>query len=457
MSIKNLYISIPSVWAVRNFIYSEVVKKLKEKYNVILIIPEQCDFLEIARDTGCGIIEYPILNKHTYFKLFKRSLNLKLIRKTKKLKESELISKSLDIANSLNGRLIRLISNVLSVILINEVLFNLYLKMGSNMIFKHVRNQIKVSSDSCILATNIVVSHEQILFINLRKLKIFKIDFINSFDNTTSRGFVPFRLFDLHLVWNSRMKQELIDVYGVRSSNVDAIGTPQFDLLVEAAQTALDESDELYELVEEKDYILYCAGHYSLLPFEVNLVYELLGELNKRHKNLNFIVRLHPLDDYRRWNITDNLPSNVKIDRPWIQNSSNPLLSSSTGKYGVMRHGRILGNAKLILNIASTSSLDACVLNKPVYNLYLKKYNKNRELDGYYNSEHFKPIIESGAAPLLESIDAVDEIISFGLDDNDKIVNQQNRKMVSEKYCGYSPSTTFLDRFSKYLSGKFQE
>jgi hypothetical protein len=58
--------------------------------------------------------------------------------------------------------------------------------------YPEIVTQIAGNFDSLSIAIIIFLKQELILLLQLPCLKNKKIDFINSFDNTTSRGFIPF-------------------------------------------------------------------------------------------------------------------------------------------------------------------------------------------------------------------------------------------------------------------------
>lgn len=450
---KKILISIPSLWAIRNFIYSGLIEDLKSKYSIVIMLPEGSEYLSLVINTGCEYIEYPICKYNFLERVLSRSLNSKLLKRSEAMRKSKLVSLSMETPNSTKGRILKLLTTILSNTFSEDILFFIYGKVTKDHRFDRILEYINKNKEALIIATNIVVKHELMLFMHLKNNPINKIDFINSFDNTTSRGFVPFRLFDHHLVWNKKMKDELIQIFNVDTDKVSIIGTPQFDLLIVGGNSPLLKNDLLYSVVENKKYILYCAGHFSLFPFEVNIVQNMVIELNNRNNDLIFIIRMHPLDNHQRWQ-ENQFPQNVIFDTPWKQNETNPLMSVPE-KYEYLRHGRILNKAQLILNIGSTTSLDACVLNKPVFNLNFNEDNTNGELDIIYKSEHYEPIIASEAAPLVYSIDELEHQINAIYNNQESTDQSLKRQKFAEEYCGFSNSNLFSDRFEDYLQDAF--
>jgi hypothetical protein len=54
-----------------------------------------------------------------------------------------------------------------------------------------------------------------------------------------------------------------------------------------------------------------------------------------------------------------------------------------------------------VLNIGSPTFLEACLMNRPLFNFCFDSYNQNDELDMIYDSKHYSPIFASNSASLI--------------------------------------------------------
>ena len=448
---EKIFFSIPSFWSFRNFVYSDLIEVLKVKYEFIFLIPQESSFSKVFDSLGFSYIEYPTKPNSSVNMLLLKALNMKLLRNNKVLQNSKLVMLSLKIPKLFAGKVIHFLAILISFIFSKKILFYFYQLASRDKRYDSIIEEIEKDPLATIVATNFVVKHESVLFCHFLRLKNKKINFINSFDNTTSRGYVPYAIFDKHIVWNSKMKEELVSIFKINKDSIDILGTPQFDLLKNGSGIKLKTEDRLFNFVENENYILYCGGHHTLLPFEVKIVSDVIKSVNSNFQNLHFIIRMHPLDDWDRWKSIERMYENVVFDFPWKQNLNNPLLTIPD-KYEYMRHARILNNAKMILNIGSTSSLDGCVLNIPVYNLCFKNYNMVGELDMIYRSEHFAPIIASNSAPLIYDINQLFIIITQLLKGEEPKEMSERRINFSREYCGYSGLNNFIERFDKFIS-----
>lgn len=447
---EKLLISIPSVWALRNFIYSGFFVVAKNEFDISFLVPANTGIERKIKSLNLDVISYPLISASRFERLLTKISLVHTLEKDPELKSKLFVRflKNRDFKNKLKYKLAFFGSKIFS----SNFIFKLLCKYSVDKSFVPTLNLIKEGGVKTIMATLIVAKYETKLFFQLYNRGFFLIDFVNSFDNTTSRGFLPFRIFNSHMVWNKKMKDELNQIYGIPEKSIAITGTPQFDILKESASIALGLNDHLYPIVENNEnYILYCAGHISLLPFEVDLVASIFKELelNEKFSTYKMIIRFHPFDDFTRWERGKFNPGKVFFDIPWTQDTENPYLSVPD-EHSFYRHARLIKNSKLVLNIASTSSLDACVINKPVANINygLTKEDKNL-IDNYLNSEHFKPIVDSGAVPNIDNCEYLFTLIESEELNSDKYVNL--RRDLASNYCGYQNEQTASIRIIKTI------
>ncbi|HKC25356.1 MAG TPA: hypothetical protein VKF32_11475 [Thermoanaerobaculia bacterium] len=226
-----------------------------------------------------------------------------------------------------------------------------------------------------------------------------------SFDNLTSRGWQPLAGFERFYVWQARMASELIRLYGIDPARIVATGTPQFDFHVRPEyRWSRERTMQALGLDPELPYLVHCANHRDLTPSEPELVASLVERLSKdpllgRHQ---WVLRLHPLDDYARWDgLLERFPD-VAVSRPWRQEPGSAVWGLPTYR-DLASLGNVLRHASAALNIASTTALDAAMVDTPVVCVGYHETAPPRERAFYRDahlSHHFLPIVQSGAAPL---------------------------------------------------------
>jgi hypothetical protein len=240
--------------------------------------------------------------------------------------------------------------------------------------------------------------------------------FIFSWDNLTSQGrIIPH--YDYYLVWNDHIREQLLSIYNaVRPDQVFVTGTPQFDFHF---------SPEFYWDREEfcarvgadpaRPIVLYTTGIAHHMPGEPSLV-ERIADLLKELTDLGrpqLLVRVYPKDRTRRFDdLKRRRPDILFPEVPWEQAWLTPKLEDAYLLTNMLRH------AAVGINVASTVSLELCMFDKPVINI---GYNPVGVDVGainyrrYYEFDHYRPVVDSGAVQLAESQDELRQMLRKSL------------------------------------------
>jgi len=257
------------------------------------------------------------------------------------------------------------------------------------------------------LSTVIRNESEWLLFRAMQALGIPTLTHILSFDNLTSVGYVPLTRFDRFLVWNERMATEVQDYYGVPSDKVAITGTPQFDFHIDRrhhwdARTTRTELG----MKEHRPYLLYCANIRVQTPREPELLSHVLELFRKDVllREFQWVVRLHPQDDYDRWKSVEG--RGVLFSKPWRQGHDGATFWGTPDARDIALLTNSIRHAELVFSIGSSIALDCAVLDKPLVNIGFHPDKGSLE-DVYYSnahrSHHYAPITASGAAPVASN------------------------------------------------------
>lgn len=398
---KNIVISIPTMWSVRNFIYSEFKEKVEERFNVFYLVPEVSNLQAFFKSYGEKVIFYPIQKFSSFEDILYIALKYKSLSIDSLKNNHEFFRSYLKPPNVLKAKLKDFAGLVISRILPISSIEKLLIGFSATPELKQLEDRIISIDPQFVLATNHIVKYEIKIFSFLQKRKHNTQLYVNSFDNLTSRGILPLGYFEYYYVWNSKMATELKEYYNIPDVKTARVSTPQFDILQEGANESLESSDELYDLVENGDFFLYSTGHFSLLPEEPGIVEKWIEKLSgdAEFKEMKFVIRPHPMEKYERWAHLPSKYDNVFIDYPWAQDPQNPNWAVPS-KYEFKRLGRILSKAKVNFNIASTVTLDCCILNRPVINLYYSITHEDEiVVRNYYHLDHYKDITAANCAP----------------------------------------------------------
>jgi hypothetical protein len=229
--------------------------------------------------------------------------------------------------------------------------------------------------------------------------------FIFSWDNLTSQGRIT-PSYDYYLVWNEAMREQLLEMYGsVRQEQVFVTGTPQFDFLFrpEFAWTR-EEFCARVGADPNRPIVLYSTGMANHMPDEphvVERIADMLGAMGDLGPP-QLLVRVYAKDLTGRFeDLKRRRPDILFPEVPWDASWLTPMPEDAYLLTNSLRH------SALGINIASTITLELCMLDKPVINVaYQPPGVENAEsidCSRYYAFDHYRPVVESGAVMLARS------------------------------------------------------
>ncbi len=258
--------------------------------------------------------------------------------------------------------------------------------------------------------------------------------FIFSWDNLTSQGRITLP-YDYFLVWNDELKGQLLEMYEwIKPENVFVTGTPQFDFHFRP---------EFYCTREEfcgsvgadpaRPIVFYATGMANHMPGEPQIVEEIADMLNEypEAERPQLLVRVYPKDQTGRFDElkarrTDILFPEVAWEAAWL----TPKLEDSYALVNTLRH------CAVGINVASTISLELCMFDKPVINVgYNPPSVPATELSfaEYYEYDHYKPVVDSGAVRVARSAREMNDLISQALIDPAR-ASENRRKLIGNMF-----------------------
>lgn len=432
MNKKNIIILIPLVWCYRNFYLTGIIRDLEKYFNVYIAVPEigVSSFLKNGFEREKIIIlKSPVKRKFSnwIFKLIKVCHSKVYPINTEKIFES--FRKTA----CLKFKIKYFISFDFPSLFFSNSIGLEFLKYMERILF-YKNNQkecLKILKDlnpAFVLSTANVVDAEWPIFRVAQRIKIPTIAHVLSFDNITSRGYLPIDSFDHYWVWNKQMKEELIKLYAVDSTKITLTGTPQFDFHRDS-QYKWSRAKTLEKLGFENNgsYILYCANHYQISPEEPELVDSILIQLLKKYPNIKIVLRLHPMDKYERWDALLAKHSNIFLSIPWTHDNPETIYWGEPTVEDLAVFSNTLRHAEVMLNIASTVSIDAAITDTPT--ICIGYHPANEKESTFYHdvhySKHYKPIMELGSSPLVVSIEELIEKIALQIEDRNQLSKER--------------------------------
>jgi hypothetical protein len=302
---------------------------------------------------------------------------------------------------------------------------------------RSVQQQLRSLAPTWLWSTVSVANEEQPYIFAARELQIPVVTSILGFDNLTSRWTRP--RFDHYLLWSEAMKATLLRILPETSpAQISVTGTPQFDfhcwqdLLWSRSKTlaklGLRESDR---------YFLYGASAESLTPEEPRLVAQLVAKMGQHPvlKDCHLVVRIHPLDNWKRWQKATQQDGRTIISPAW-DNTPEPdgWVFVSLDDQG--RFVNTLRHSEGCINISSTISLDAAILDKPVICIdFRSEPDCPREnLYEEYEADHYLPLVESGGIRIGHNWSELISLLARAIEAPEE--DREKRRRMIERECG---------------------
>jgi len=280
-----------------------------------------------------------------------------------------------------------------------------------------VRTQLRQLAPDLLWSTVSVAAAEYPYALAAEELGLPTISSILSFDNLTSRGLLP--SFGQYLVWSDRMRVDLLRMYpAVSPESVEVTGTPQFDFHRRPeSRWPRTRTLEALGLPAGSRYLAYAVSHQSLTPGEPRLVAQLATRMaaSPALSSHRLVVRMHPLDDWTRWEPVRRLPS-VVLSPAW----DVPPDREGWAFGSVADQERLVStfaHADVCLNIASTATLDAAILDRPVVGIdFRAEPDCPRDiLYEEYDADHYRPLVEAGGLRVAHGWDEVESLLVSAL------------------------------------------
>lgn len=256
-------------------------------------------------------------------------------------------------------------------------------------------------------------------YARLRRLPMFGI--IHSWDNLAIKG--PTVLCDRIAVWNRHMVEHAQTLFGYRPEQVVVTGPGHFDVY-QRMTPPTSRQQFLFQagLDPQRKLITYTTMPPMSLNFSAHFVKQIAQWIrdNAFAFPCQLLVRLHPQDDPSLYAGCESLP-HVRFQRPGRYHgdvSWRQAIYFYDPTEADVRHLRdTLYHSDVVVNLASTITLEAAGLDRPIVNLAYNPPGTNWpvSLADYYRLTHYRPVTESGAVRLAHGpedlLDAINEAL----------------------------------------------
>jgi hypothetical protein len=407
---------MPMGWSVRNVVYSGILERLAglgiQVY--LLVRGHDVDFLEnpaYAEFSLAAGIE-PLLVPPIRVRLKGRSLLKQVIQSAfyqrNKLRGYAIYRRWLERHYTPFQRLRALAVEVLGwlakPLLIFQGLNNLYQRLYRyEYHLPPIAEQLQEIAPDLIWSTvNVDPLSEPAYLLAAKDLNMPVVTSILSFDNLTTKSInLNYLSYTHYLTWNEVMRAQLLTLFPkVTEQQVTITGTPQFDFHRNPAfQWTRERTLARLGLKPHARFFLYAGTSEALAPDEPALLAELARRMNRDAvlQDCWLVIRYHPSDKQARWQDALAGVEHVVLSQPWHAEPDPDGWALSTPEDHSLFISSLV-HCEACLNIASTTTLDAAILDRPAIGIRFECEDEApREiLYEEYDVEHFKPLVDSG-------------------------------------------------------------
>jgi hypothetical protein len=261
---------------------------------------------------------------------------------------------------------------------------------------------------------------------------------IPSWDNVSTKNRMVFN-YDGYVVWSERTKEELHYFYpATRKVPVYVTGAPQFDVFFqEKFYLSREEFCANYGLRPDLPIIVYTIGSPNFIRGEHHGAVQLAermagGEIG----DAQMIVRPHPIHDNGKMNsLFEKYYPRVIVQK--TADAEALLTARSQDEDQIIDWVNTFRHADVVINLASTVTVDAAIFDRPVINLDFdpEPGQPHQQLIKEINHlwTHFKPVAESGGVWNVNDIDEMVSAIRAYLARPE--LHRQERRWLAEYVC----------------------
>lgn len=269
---------------------------------------------------------------------------------------------------------------------------------------------------------------DALLLRGARRLGIPSLCVVLSWDNLTSKGYMAARP-DRLVVWNERMRQEAIDLHDYAPEDVEVAGVAHFDIYQRPTER-LDRAAVCRRLGLDPSRPYVVFGTVSPFLYAHNRE---LGEMlaaataeGRIGRDTQLVVRLHPqsagggrfgdsCEAFER--LAQRYPGTVGLDVPQVKTSG---LQWALPSGEMVWLASLLHHAAVCINVASTLAIDAALCNTPVLGVGFDGATPlpyERSIRRAYDYTHYRPIVDSGGAPIAGTFEELLALVNGYLAD----------------------------------------
>lgn len=244
-------------------------------------------------------------------------------------------------------------------------------------------------------------------------------------------------------VWNEQMRDEAVRYHHFSPDRVVVTGAVQFDQYSNRKQLPL-RHDFLRSVgaPESAKLVAFATPSRVVFPYSGVVIDGLARSIaaNEFGMAVHLLVRVHPRDDadaYAKWRDLPFVTVEKPFDRLGAAPGTQPFDRIAPSADDRRHLAATLANADVVVNCASTTTVEACLFDTPVVNVAFdgeEGLPLPLSVRRYYHYEHYRPVIESGAAQVAWTPEELTRHVRSYLNHPEQ--DRDARRDIVTRFCG---------------------
>ncbi|MFD0864114.1 hypothetical protein ACFQ1M_18005 [Sungkyunkwania multivorans] len=400
---KKVLFLIPDGVGIRNYLYSDVIKHIKENASIVFWSPlAEEAFKEVYElhdiDVEYQQIKLPVENAIT--RLCREAATYaRLNHYAKKMSNPTILVVWRRPKNNKKLWLLYIMAEVLGKWASKKYqrilkLERMAQRHWSNAVISNYKGKLKAVAPHSIFITHQRVAGLNPISLAAKELDIPTTTAIYSWDNLPKARLSV--KTDHYLVWSNWMKDEMHTYYPeIPENNIKLVGTPQFDFYAQNERLrSKEEFASKYGLDAQKKWICFSGDDVRTSPYDPDYLRDIANALSRMSDSdrPQLIFRRCPADFSDRYDtVLAQYPELiVAIDPLWNSKANNwggffPKLADIDLQVNLAFH------CEAVINLGSTMAHDFTNFGKPcLYINYDQPHAKNWSVDTIYKYQHFR-------------------------------------------------------------------
>jgi CDP-glycerol glycerophosphotransferase (TagB/SpsB family) len=216
---------------------------------------------------------------------------------------------------------------------------------------------------------------------------------------------------DALTAWSSNMQHEAVRFYRLGTDAVPVTGGAAFDVFFDRGRlTERGEFLRKLRLDPSRKLIVFTLNNPIFNPQNPLYIRFLLEAVRRGaiQSEPNVVIRMHPWDRDSNHEELVRSYERVYLERPFGVPDRQSVYECIPREDDVTHYGGLMCHADVVVNIGSTTSLDAIAADTPVVNIAFDIAATAAELSAarFYDYSHYRPIVTTRAVRLVDTPEA---------------------------------------------------